>query len=147
MRYADPAYFRRSEIWQKLQRSGRDGDQERDLDVWQLSMEMVESIYRVTADLPDHQRYGLTSQTRRAAVSIPSNIAEGHNRRLEKPYRNHVNIALGSQGEVDTLLEVATRLKFLRADSLVNVNAQLRRVGQMLFALHRSLGEERMEEN
>lgn len=70
----------------------------RDLEVWQLSMEMVESVYRVTAALPDHERYGLTSQTRRAAVSIPANIAEGKNRRLEKPYRNHVNIALGSPG-------------------------------------------------
>lgn len=117
----------------------------RDLEVWQLSMEMVETIYRATAQLPDHERYGLTSQTRRAAVSIPANIAEGHNRRLEKPYRNHVNIALGSQAEVDTLLELTTRLKFLRAESLRDVNAQLRRVGQMLFALHRSLGEERMD--
>lgn len=119
----------------------------RDLEVWQLSMAMVESVYRVTAALPDHERYGLTSQTRRAAVSIPANIAEGKNRRLEKPYRNHINIALGSQAEVDTLLEVATRLKFLPAESLVDVNEQVRRVGQMLFALHRSLGEDRQGED
>lgn len=116
----------------------------RDLEVWQLSMEMVESVYRVTAALPDHERYGLTSQTRRAAVSIPANIAEGKNRRLEKPYRNHINIALGSQAEIDTLLELAMRLKFLPAASVVDVNEQVRRVGQMLFALHRSLGDDRM---
>jgi four helix bundle protein len=115
----------------------------RDLEVWQLSMEMVESVYRITSGLPDHERYGLTSQTRRAAVSIPANIAEGHNRRLEKPYRNHVNIALGSQAEIDTLLELTTRLKFLRTSSLVELNEQVRRVGQMLFGLHRSLGADR----
>ena len=119
----------------------------RDLEVWQLSMEMVESVYRITSELPDHERYGLTSQTRRAATSIPANIAEGHNRRMEKPYRNHINIALGSQAEVDTLLEVATRLNFVRPESLVQVNAQLRRVGQMLFALHRTLGEDRADQD
>ena len=111
----------------------------RDLEVWQLSMKLVEGCYRITAALPEHERYGLVSQTRRAAVSIPSNVAEGHNRRLPKPYRNHVNIALGSQAELETLLELTVRLGFLPAESLTEVNDLVRRVGQMLNGLQRSL--------
>ncbi len=117
----------------------------RELEVWQLSMKLVEGCYRMTALLPDHVRYGLISQTRRAAVSIPSNVAEGHNRRLPKPYRNHVNIALGSQAELDTLLELAVRLGFLPAESLLEINDQVRRVGQMLHGLHRSIKTDQTE--
>lgn len=119
----------------------------RDLEVWQLSMKLVESCYRMTAALPDHERYGLVSQTRRAAVSIPSNVAEGHNRRLPKPYRNHVNIALGSQAELDTLLELTVRLGFLPSQSVSEVNQLVRRVGQMLNGLHRSIRTDQREDD
>ena len=111
----------------------------RDLEVWQVSMEVVEACYLVTRLLPVEERYGLTQQARRAAVSIPANLAEGHNRRLQKPYRNHVNIALGSQAELETLLELASRLGFIPEASLTLLNVKVQRVGQMLQGLHRSL--------
>jgi four helix bundle protein len=111
----------------------------RELEVWQVSMDLVENCYRITGDLPVQERYGLTAQIRRAAVSIPANVAEGHNRRMPKPYRNHVNIAMGSQAELETLLELTLRLRLLPAESLIEVGLLVRRVGQMLHGLHRSL--------
>lgn len=111
----------------------------RDLEVWQLAMEIVEVCYRITAALPVEERYGLKSQIRRAAVSIAANVAEGRTRQIKKPYRNHVSIALGSQAELETLLEIAVRLRFLPAASVVGPTEQLSRVGRMLHGLHRSL--------
>jgi four helix bundle protein len=72
----------------------------RDLEVWRESMTLVEEIYAATQSFPAAERFGLTAQIRRAAVSIPSNIGEGSRRRRDKPFRNHLEIALGSQGEV-----------------------------------------------
>jgi four helix bundle protein len=119
----------------------------RELEVWQLSMALVENCYRITSRLPQEERYGLTSQVRRAAVSIPANVAEGHNRRIQKPYRNHVNIAMGSQAELETLLELAVRLQFLPAQSLTETDTLVRRVGQMLHGLHRSLKSNETDED
>jgi four helix bundle protein len=84
----------------------------RDLEVWQLSIEVVQLVYHLSADFPPDERYGLTAQMRRAAVSVPSNIAEGHARRSLRAYLNHLGIALGSLGELDTELEIAARLRF-----------------------------------
>jgi four helix bundle protein len=119
----------------------------RELEVWQLAMDLVEHCYRISGCLPIEERYGLTSQIRRAAVSIPSNVAEGHNRRLPKPYRNHVNIALGSQAELETLLELAVRLKMIPAESINDSNVLVRRVGQTLHGLHRSLKSNERDED
>ena len=87
----------------------------RDLDAWKLGMDLVEHCYRVTAIFPKSELYGLTSQMRRAAVSIPSNLAEGHCRHSTKVFINHVDIALGSHGELETCIELAGRLASLRA--------------------------------
>ena len=73
----------------------------RGLKVWQRSMTLVEEIYSVTASFPSYEQFGLTSQIRRASVSIPSNIAEGKRRKRQPVYLNHLDIALGSQGEVE----------------------------------------------
>ena len=118
----------------------------RELEVWRLSMTLVENCYRITARLPVEERYGLTSQIRRAAISIPANIAEGHNRRIQKPYRNHVNIAMGSQAELETLLELAIRLEFVSSPSLTDTDTLVRRVGQMLHGLRRSLKPNQADE-
>ena len=118
----------------------------RELEVWRLSMTLVENCYRITARLPVEERYGLTSQIRRAAISIPANIAEGHNRRIQKPYRNHVNIAMGSQAELETLLELAVRLAFVSSPSLTDTDTLVRRVGQMLHGLRRSLKPNQADE-
>ena len=86
----------------------------RRLDSYQRSMELVEEIYRVSARLPPHEQFGLVSQMRRAATSIPMNIAEGYGRRYRGDYIRSLSIARASAFEVDTQLEIATRLNMLR---------------------------------
>lgn len=79
----------------------------RDLRVWQLSMELVEIIYRLTQNFPKYEIYGLTSQIQRAAVSVPSNIAEGHTREHTKEFLHHLSIAQASLAELETQLEIS----------------------------------------
>ena len=111
----------------------------RNLDTWQLAMTLVERIYQATTKFPTEERYGLTSQVRRAAVSIPSNVAEGFCRRATKPYAQHVGIALGSHGELETCIELAVRLGFLSAADYTPLEPMLTSVGSLLSGLHRSL--------
>ena len=114
----------------------------RDLEVWQLGIELVLDCYAITKRLPPDGRFGLTAQARRAAVSIPSNVAAGHNRRSpnsNNAYRNHVSIALGSTGELDTHFEIALGLGYLRSVELAAASQKLGRVGQMLRRLQQSL--------
>ena len=85
----------------------------KDLKVWQESMTLVVVVYKATEDFPKHEIYGLTSQIRRTTVSIPSNIAEGAGRRGNKEFIRFLYIALGSLSEVETQLEIASRLKYL----------------------------------
>ena len=87
----------------------------RDLVVWQRSMDLVEQIYEISKRFPADERFGLTSQIRRAAVSVPSNIGEGSRRKKRNVFRHFLDIALGSQAEVEVQLEIAYRLKFLSA--------------------------------
>jgi len=89
----------------------------KDLDAWKQAMDLVEQCYRISKGFPRDERFGLTSQLRRAAVSIPSNVAEGHCRRKTRVYAHHVSIALGSHGELETLIEVSTRLGFISPQS------------------------------
>jgi four helix bundle protein len=85
----------------------------RELHVWQRGMDLVEAVYRVSAVFPRSELYGLTGQIRRAAVSIPSNIAEGHSRASTKEYLNHLSMAQASLAELETQLEIAVRLKLV----------------------------------
>jgi four helix bundle protein len=109
------------------------------LDTWQQAMTLVERCYEVTSAFPRSEMYGLTNQIRRAAVSIPSNVAEGFCRRKTKAYANHVSIALGSHGELETCLELAARLGFLSRDKLDLLEQMTTSVGSLLSGLHRSL--------
>src|SRR5262245_4130918 len=84
----------------------------RQLEVWQLGMTLCERVYAVTAMLP-RSEFDLRRQLRKASTSIPSNLAEGYKRRSRPTYINHVSIASGSQGELDTELELALRLNLL----------------------------------
>ena len=111
----------------------------RDLEVWTLAMELVMECYRITDRYPTDERYGLARETRRSATSIPSNVAEGHNRHSTRAYLNYVNIALGSHAELETQLEVAIRRNYATADDFAKVTDLLARVGQMLHGLRRSL--------
>ena len=84
----------------------------KDLKVWQESMTLVTQIYKISEDFPKHEIYGLTSQIRRAAVSIPSNIAEGAGRKGENEFTRFLYIALGSLSEVEPQLEASRRLNY-----------------------------------
>ena len=85
----------------------------RDLDIWKLGKDIVVDVYRVTKGFPKEEIYGLVSQMRRAAVSIPSNVAEGFNRKHNSEYRQFLYIALGSCAELETQIEVAHDLEFI----------------------------------
>jgi four helix bundle protein len=87
------------------------------LTVWKKSIELVVRIYEVSEVLPEREKYGIVSQMRRAAVSIPSNIAEGHGRRSDGDFARFLRISLGSCRELQTLLIVSEKLKFLEFDS------------------------------
>jgi len=86
-----------------------------DLVAWQKGMDLVEEIYRVSAGFPADERFGLTAQVRRAAVSIPSNVAEGYGRSTKTDYIRFIDIAKGSANEVETQLRIAQRLRFVHA--------------------------------
>ncbi len=111
----------------------------RELEVWNLSMAQTTTVYRLTERFPRSEQFGLTSQMRRCAVSIPANIAEGHNRRSRRAYLNHVGIALGSLAELETLVELAIRLKFGEPSQASDLQVMIARVGQMLHGLARAL--------
>jgi four helix bundle protein len=110
----------------------------RDLDAWNAAMDLVVTAYAVAAKLPPAQQYELAAQMRRAAVSIPSNVAEGHASGPGGRYRHHLRIALGSVAELDTQLELAGRLRFVARETLVAVTEQLTRTRQLLHGLARS---------
>jgi len=111
----------------------------RDLKVWQRSMDLVERIYKLSAAFPKDERFGLTSQIRRAAVSVPSNIGEGSRRKKRKAFLNHLDIALGSQAEVEVQLEIALRLKFLKVADYSQTQIAVEEIGRMLNGLIISL--------
>jgi four helix bundle protein len=111
----------------------------RDLDAWKQGMELVTDAYKLTASFPKTELYGLTNQLRRAAVSIPANVAEGHSRRSTKAYLNHVSVAIGSQAELETHIEISRRLGFLTPDDSVRLAAVASSLGRLLYGLHRAL--------
>ena len=111
----------------------------RDLLVWRKGMDLTEVCYRMTDRFPRAEMFGLTSQIRRAAVSIVSNLAEGHNRRSLASYLNHVSIALGSQAELETQLDLSVRLGFCSASEAQRVVELANEVGRMLHGLAASL--------
>ena len=110
-----------------------------DLTVWQKAMDLVTDVYKITAIFPSDERFGLSSQTRRAAVSIPSNIAEGHGRKSTGAYINHLSIAVGSLMELETQLQIAVRLNFLAQNDIATLLTQTDEIGKMLSGLKKSL--------
>jgi four helix bundle protein len=91
----------------------------KNLDVWKKSMDLVEVTYKLTQQFPDSEKFGLTSQMRRSAVSIPSNIAEGAARKGDKELIQFLYIALGSISELETQYLIAVRLKFTNKDEVI----------------------------
>ena len=109
----------------------------RDLIVWQKSMDVAIAVYRYTEDFPKEEVYGLVSQMRRAAVSIPSNIAEGSKRHTDKDFKNFLSIAYGSAGELETQLELAERLTFGTVEKRTQASTLLQEVAKMLHSMTR----------
>ena len=110
-----------------------------DLKVWQLGMEMSVAIYRLTSTFPKHETYGLASQLQRAAVSVPSNIAEGHSRGATKDLIRFVNIAKGSLAELETQLLISRSLQYGSKDEINNLLSLAEQESKMLSGYRRSL--------
>jgi four helix bundle protein len=111
----------------------------RDLKVWQRGMDLVETVYQLSSSFPDSERYGLTSQVRRAAVSIPSNVAEGWGRSSTKQFVHQLDIARASLYEVETQLLIGERLGFLDEERVSAALSDSEVLSRMLLALLRSL--------
>lgn len=107
----------------------------RDLLTWQKSIDLVYSIYQVTKRFPLDELYGLTSQMRRSAISVPSNIAEGYGRRSTVDYKRFLKISTGSLYELQTQLEIAFRLTYMSKDDFLKVHEESREVERMLSSL------------
>jgi four helix bundle protein len=110
----------------------------RELEVWQISMDLVEHCYALAASLPTAEQFNLGNQMRRAAVSIPANIAEGH-RQTRKAYLNHLSIALGSHAELETYLDLTIRIGLLKETTAANTRILLKSAARMLYGLIHSL--------
>lgn len=111
----------------------------RDLRVWQMGMDLVERIYQVTKAFPKEEMYGLTNQMRRAAVSIPSNVAEGHVREHLKEYLQHISMAQGSLAELQTQCEIAARLRYLAGSESREILELASTLAKHLYALRNAL--------
>lgn len=114
----------------------------KDLILWQKAMQLVKLIYKLTANLPDSEKFGLQSQIKRCAVSIPSNIAEGAGRNSKKAFANFLSIANGSTSELETQLLLLIDLNFIEKDSLDDVFVLLLEVQKMNNALQAYLNRE-----
>jgi four helix bundle protein len=111
----------------------------RNLKVWHKSMDLLEEVYKVTRHFPPDERFCMTSQMRRASTSIAFNIGEGKRRKRRRAYLNHLDIALGSQGELEVAVEAAKRLTFIDQREYAALLPQVQVVGRMLNRLIDSL--------
>lgn len=108
------------------------------LKVWQKAMQLVVDVYEITQRFPQEEQFGLTSQIRRCAVSIPSNIAEGHGRGSNKELIRFLNIARGSVFELDTQLEIARQVRLLSRDQFDYLGKLLDEISRLLSGLQKS---------
>ena len=115
----------------------------KELDVWKTSIEFVSDVYQISGKFPKEEIYGLTSQIRRAAVSIPSNIAEGAARSHDKEFIQFLYIALGSLSEVETQLIISVNLGFTKQDTCNTINEQLKIIRSQILGLINYLSKNR----
>jgi four helix bundle protein len=111
----------------------------KELEVWQLAMDLAESCYRATQTYPRGELFGLTSQIRRAAGSVPTNIAEGQGRDHTREFLNHLSMARGSLMELETHLLLSQRVGLLQKGTLEALLALTDRISRMLSGLHKAL--------
>jgi four helix bundle protein len=111
----------------------------RDLNIWKVGIELVKDIYKSTEKFPKQEMYGIVSQMRRSAISIPSNVAEGFKRYHNKEYRQFLYITLGSCAELETQVTIAKELKYIQADKEVILLEKLDHIGRMITNLLKKL--------
>jgi len=110
----------------------------RNLIIWQKSDELAFLIYKLTEQFPRHELFGITSQLRRAALSIPTNIVEGYNRKSRKELHRFIDIALGSLAETEYLVEFSKRLDYIRSE-IPDIDAIIEELGKLLWTFQKSL--------
>ena len=111
----------------------------RDLEVWKLSIDLVKQVYQVTQNFPVSEKFGLINQIRRAAVSIPSNIAEGQGRNSTKEFKRFLAISLGSLAELETQLIIAKEIEYLTQYGLDALLSPLDRIRKMIKGLAKGI--------
>ena len=109
------------------------------LNVWKWAVELVVAVYKLTGSFPQHERFGLTSQIRRAAISIPANIAEGAARDSYKEFVHFLSNAQGSASELETEFLIAERLGYLDAKKYETIKSEIDSIGRMIFGLSQSI--------
>ena len=115
----------------------------KDLKIWSRSVDLVTRIYKVTEGFPKSELFGLTSQIRRAAVSVPSNIAEGSGRRTTKELIYFLHIAIGSMAELETQFIISQNLGYLKAEDFTKIDKELHELLRMTTALANNLRNEK----
>ncbi len=108
----------------------------KELKVWQKGIELVAIVYKSTTSFPDEEKYGLSAQMRRAAVSIPSNIAEGHLRKTAKDFKQFLSIARGSCAELETQIIIAHKLGFIQDDDFNKLSPKVEELSKMLSSFY-----------
>ena len=110
-----------------------------DLEVWKLAINLVKEVYQITTKFPSSENFGLTNQIRRAAVSIPSNIAEGQGRNSSKEFRQFLGIAMGSMAELETQLIIATEIDYMTSFELERFQSSIDTIRKMTKSLAKNL--------
>jgi four helix bundle protein len=111
----------------------------RDLNIWHKGIDLVKNVYKETQNFPREEIYGLTNQLRRAAISIPSNIAEGHIRQHRTEFRQFLSVALGSLAELETQIVISKELNYVSDETLNNFIEQVHSLGKMIRGLIKKL--------
>jgi len=111
----------------------------KELNVWQKAIELVKEVYKLTEHIPNNEQFGLTSQIRRAAVSIPSNIAEGAGRKSNKEFEHFLSISLGSCFELETQIIISQELNFINLEDCKNADELILEIQKMIRGLQKSL--------
>lgn len=111
----------------------------KNLNAWKKAMDLVEEVYKITLNFPQDERFGIISQLRRAAISVPSNIAEGAGRRTDKEFVNFLSIAIGSMSELDTQIELSYRLKYIAAEDHTRLIANIGDCKAITYGLRKKI--------
>jgi four helix bundle protein len=107
----------------------------KELEIWKLGIQIVKETYQLTGLFPQNETYGLSAQIRRAAVSVPSNIAEGFKRKHPKEFKQFLNIAFGSLAEVETQLIIAKELGYIDEQKVVRLSEKIELLNKMMYKL------------